>query len=218
VSPTLLKRVIIFSLVLLAVRIDAQEKPSTLHYVAVSPAEILKLLPPAPTNWKVTSSRASNQVTSWVLTIAQKSFESVVQPADPKTGPITMKTSITLIDTAGEDMWGGQFDNFKPSSSGNRELILIGGCPAIILKGQQGKELLTMSINNRFKVQLTTENQPVNSAKAWAATLDINKLNESARASKTLATLPNEVPIELVDELNPNNNRHVMQPIRKTPP
>lgn len=211
-----MKRLIIIALVLLAIPIDAQEKSAASHYAPVSPAEILKLLPPAPTNWKITSSRASNQVTSWVLTIAQKSLEYTPppDPAQPNKPPLTMKTSITLIDGGGEPLSGSQFDNFAPGNLGNLEKFVIANCPAILTKAQAGQERLTMSIGQRFLVTLVLENQPPNSAKSWAQMLNIPKFTAAAASTKPMAALPSEVQIELVDELNPKNNRRVVQPIR----
>lgn len=211
----LVKRLIIIALVLLAIPIDAQEKPGAPHYAPVSPAEILKLLPPAPPNWKITSSRASNQVTSWVLTIAQKSLEYTPppDPAQPSKTPLTMKTSITLIDGGGEQM-SGQFENFKPGVSGSQENLIINGCPTVITKESAGRERAVMSINSRFTFTLVVENQLVGTAKSWAATLDVGKLVAAGKASAPLAKLPSEVQIELVDELNPRNNRKTTQEIR----
>jgi hypothetical protein len=204
----------IFLLLLVARDGISQEPKVTAHYTPLSPTEVLRLLPGAPDKWKITQSKASNQISSWLLTIAQRSFEYTPPPAAPNTQPPPpMKTSMTLMDTGGEQ--NTQFDNFKAGVLGNRESVLINGCPTIILRDAQGKERLTMTINNRFTFSVTTENQPANSSKAWAATLDLARALSAAKTSPTLTSLPDQVTIEVIDELNPRNNRHVVQPVRK---
>ncbi len=74
-----------------------------------------------------------------------------------------------------------------------------------------------MKIADRFMLTVATENQPAGAGKQWASLLDVNKFLDIARASKPVAALPTEVQIELVDELNPKNNRHTVQPIRIGP-
>src|SRR3954454_12876606 len=61
----------------------------------IPPKDILMLLPPTPSGWKVTGSVATNQVSSWLVTIAQRQIEGPLKDVQTKSPP---RTIITLID------------------------------------------------------------------------------------------------------------------------
>jgi hypothetical protein len=212
ISPTF--RCAIFVFALLATRSLSQEEKGEPRFLPLSPAELLKFVPNAPANWKITSSIASNQVNSWLLTIAQRSIEYTPSNNQNVQGAPTMKTSIILMDSGGQQMSAGHFDNFRPGLSGNRENAVINGCPTLITRESPIRERAIMNVNNRFMLTLVAENQPLGSAKNWAATLDVRKLAEAGRASPLMARVPTEVKIELVDELNPKNNRQSVQAVK----
>lgn len=196
----------------------AQDEDRSPRYIPLRPSELIQFLPNPPPNWKVTSSKASNQVASWLLTIAQRSLEytppAVSNPnAQP---PQPMKTAITLMDVGGEQMSGGQFENFKPGVSGDRERVVIKNCPAVITKEGNGRERLVMKIGARFMLTLLLENQPPGTVKTWAGLLDSEKLSATAQRSSAVAKLPAEVEIELFDELTPKSNRRVIQAVRNS--
>jgi hypothetical protein len=195
----------------------AQTDGSVSHFIPLPPGELIKFLPVAPDPWKTTLSRASNQLSSWLLTIAQKSIEYTPPPAQKGQPPVTMKMSMTLMDGGGQPL-SGQFENFKPGVSGNQENVMINGCPTVINRESDVRERAVMSISNRFTFTLVAENQPVGTAKKWAAALDVGRLTLAGKASAAAATLPSEIQIDLVDELNPKNNRHVVQQVRQNPP
>lgn len=212
----------IVALLLVSVPGLSQQEERVTHFLTLSPSELIKLLPATPPEWKATSSIASNQLSAWLFAIAQKSMEYTPPPPAPKPGeaapePITMKTSITLMDTGGLDMSGRVFEKFKPGVADNRESVVVNGCPAVITKVSDVRESLNMGIGKRFVISLATENQPAGTAKKWAAMIDVAKLLSIARASAPIAKLPGQVQIELVDELNPKNNRQRIQELAIDP-
>jgi hypothetical protein len=189
--------------------LSQDQNPGT-RFLPLAPGELLKLVPTLP-KWKMTSSRASNQVSSWLLTIAQRSFEYEAAPAVTPAAP--MKVSITLMD-GGRQSLTGRFDNFKPGIIGNDENLIVNGCQTIVSKEANGRERLTMNIGNRLTLTAIFENQPAGTAKAWASTVDVGSMFAATRRSPSLASLPHEIQIEVVDEVNSGNNRRVVQPIR----
>src|SRR4051812_7235152 len=97
--------------------------------------EILSLLPLTPTGWKTVSSVASNQVSSWLLTIAQRQIEApAVSPAGAATPPAMMRTTFMLIDTGFDPSAAGSFVGFKPGVFGSTEKTILKGQPAIRTK------------------------------------------------------------------------------------
>lgn len=65
--------------------------------------------------------------------------------------------------------------------------------------------MLRFLVNNRFVVQITTENQPPNAAEDWATRLDLSRLTQIKPSGAT--TIPRPVIISRFDELNPKKNR-----------
>lgn len=174
----------------------------------VSPKEILALLPPTPGDWKIISSIATNQVSSWLITIAQRQLEFT--PAKSKNGPQgsaslpLMRTTFVLIDSGLDPFSAGAFANFKPARTADGEKLMLQGQPTIRTTPRPGTESLQMYINRRFVLQVQTENQPKDAILAWIQRVPFARYH--IPATPFLSRLPSEVNVVSVDELNPANN------------
>lgn len=173
------------------------------------PKEVLGLLPPTPANWKVTISAATNQISSWLVTIAQRQIElpqtekrspseASAQPAPP------MRTTFMLIDSGYDPSAAGAFADFKPAKNGNVEKAYFLNCPVIRTLSSARSESLQMLINRRFVFRVEAENQPKDAALRWAQQIPMDKCN--LPQAPTLTALPPQVVIRSVDELNPRND------------
>ena len=90
------------------------------------PKEVLALLPPTPADWKVTASVATNQISSWPVTIAQRQIESTASDSRNATGTTSqprprMRATFMLIDSGYDPSAAGAFVDFKPIKNGNVE-------------------------------------------------------------------------------------------------
>jgi hypothetical protein len=175
----------------------------------LSPKEVLNLLPPTPSDWKVTASAATNQITSWVVTIAQRQIESSKLERPSSTGPNSpptppMRTTFMLIDSGYDPSATGAFVDFKPSNNGNVEKAFFLTFPIIRTRSSATAESLQMLINRRFVFRVDAENQPKDSVLRWAQQLPISQYNRAPTA--TMIALPPQVVVRSVDELNPRND------------
>jgi hypothetical protein len=169
------------------------------------PKEVLALLPPTPAGWKVVSSAATNQVTSWLVTIAQRQLE--LSPTDKTTGgqpAPPMRTTLMLIDTGYDPSPAGAFANFKAGRQANVERVVLNRSPAIRTQSSPTSESLQMLINRRFVLRIETQNQPKDATLGWAQRIPLDRYNPPR--AETMTTLPPQVIVASVDELNPANN------------
>jgi hypothetical protein len=173
------------------------------------PKELLSLLPPTPVSWKVTSSAATNQISSWLVTIAQRQIESP-QPETPgSTGANAqalppMRTTFMLIDSGYDPSATGAFVDFKPAKFGNIEKAFFLNCPMIRARPSVTSESLQMLINRRFVFHVETQNQQKDSVLRWAQQIPMAKYNIPQTGALTI--LPPKVVIRSVDEVNPRND------------
>jgi hypothetical protein len=171
----------------------------------LSPKEVLALLPATPTNWRTTTSLATNQVSSWLITIAQRQIEGVADKhATSGTNSPPMRTTFVLIDTGFDPSSAGAFVDFKTMQGTGAEKILLKGYPTIRTRPSATSESLQMFINQRFVLRIDAENQPKDATLGWAERVPFDRYNPPRTAA--LTTLPAEVIITTVDELNPVNN------------
>jgi hypothetical protein len=175
----------------------------------LSPKEVLALLPPTPADWKVTTSAATNQISSWLVTIAQRQIESLETEKRNTTGTTAqsappMRTTFMLIDSGYDPSAAGAFADFKPAKNGNVEKAFFLNCPIIRTRPSATSESLQMLINRRFVFRVDAENQPKDAALRWAQQIPMEKYSTPQAA--TLTTLPQQVIIRSVDELNPRND------------
>src|SRR6188768_3101601 len=107
---------------------QAQPNPSpkTKEIVlSLPPAELIRLLPPAPENWKLTTSSARSEITSQpaLQTIATRDYLYVPPPTPPGAEQTPgepappKRTRIMLFDTGFDTESFFVFQNFTPGST-----------------------------------------------------------------------------------------------------
>src|ERR1039457_1632008 len=99
---------------------DPDQLPIPPRVLPLTPREVLTLLPPTPPNWKITTSQATNQISSWLITIAQRQLEALPidnrAPSGTGNQPLPpMHTTFMLIDTGYDPSPAGAFVDFKVS-------------------------------------------------------------------------------------------------------
>jgi hypothetical protein len=175
----------------------------------LAPKDALMLLPSPPTGWKLTTSMATNQVSSWLITIAQRQIESP-QPekaglTGTKSQPLPpMRTAFMLIDSGYDPSATGVFADFKPSNNGVVEKMVFRTYPTIRTRGSGTSESLQILINTRFLVRIEVENQSKDAVLSWAQQIPYDRYNLPRGA--TMTSLPPQVSVATVDELNPGNS------------
>ena len=189
----------------------------------LTPKEVLSLLPPTPANWKTTSLVATNQISSWLITIAQRQIESPQPEALGFNGGNAqafpaMCTTFMLIDSGYDPSATAAFLDFQPTKTGNVEKAFFLNCPMIRMRPSVTSESLQMLVNRRFVFRVETQNQPKDSVLRWAQQIPMAKFN--LPQAGTLTTLPPNVVIRSIDELNPKteheSNATIASP--STPP
>jgi hypothetical protein len=191
------------------VRNEADQQIASPRVLPLAPKELLALLPPAPVDWKVTASLATNQVTSWLVTIAHRQFDFIGRSneAAPRTinqssGPA--RATFMLIDSGYDPSVAGAFSDFKPGVQGKTEKFLYMGQPAIRMRTSDSHDSLQIYINRRFILQIEAENQQKDAVIGWAQQVHFERLNPPR--TNVITSLPPQVLVATVDELNPANN------------
>jgi hypothetical protein len=168
----------------------------------IAPAELLKLLPATPNEWKMTDSSAKSYFMSWLCGQATREFQHPpVASAEP--GP-PLITRVRIMDTGYYPSFNGDFENFKVGKYSNAESLLISGMPARKITISPTRERLRVSVRGRFIVEVETENQPTNSGQQWLQLVDFRRV--SAIPDSGATQLPKPIVVENVDELRPANN------------
>lgn len=194
---------IAISLGLVALPVAAQtHKP----VVPAKPSDLIKLLPVAPAEWKMTNSTAKSYFIGWMCSQATRQFE---HPAPPLTQPGATPsppfiTRIQLMDTGFFPTFNGDFDNFQIGKYSNAESLTINGMPARKITISRTRERLRVSIRGRFIVEVETDNQPSNSAQSWLQLFDFKKI--SAILDTGATQLPQPIVVETIDELQPTKS------------
>jgi hypothetical protein len=182
---------------------EAQMAPAHKPIVPIEPAEILKLLPPAPNGWEMKESKAKSFYNEWLVSQASRQF---VQPQPSTPGaqiPPPLITQFRLTDTGYNPALFGDFDQFKPGKYGNSESLSFGSFPARRITFSGG-ERLRILIKARFVVEVETRNQAPNAAISWAKLFDFSRLNSIPDAG--IEKLSNPVTVVSIDEMNPKAN------------
>lgn len=181
----------------------------------LSPADLLRLLPACPVNWKITVSRGLNELTSLPglksIAIRQYRFDPPADVSQSNTGktapdsPVT--TCVTLVDAGGDPDLFGEFRSFSPTvSRAGMHHYEINGCQ-VIEGTKDSRTIFTISIPPRFLLVATLENQPEKDCREWLALLRIPELVASSRAAPKNPLPERNFPIVYVDELNPKANK-----------
>jgi hypothetical protein len=195
--------------------LHAAEPASASRVMPVAPVDLLRLLPPSPPGWKIIQSVATQQRGNWLMTIAMRSYVLTPETDSTKTDHKIMKTSIRLIDTGREPSFLTPFEGFRESGSNSEESMLYRKVP-VKVKSQSGRESVDALIDGRFLLRLDLINQPSGNWKIWMDAFPLPQF-ASIPASPAVAELPSALQIQTVDELNPANNRTVVEVARVGP-
>lgn len=203
------------------VRNEAEKQIASPRVLPLAPKELLALLPSPPTDWKLTASLATNQVTSWLVTIAHREFDFIGRSTEAASRTInqpsgSVRTTLMLIDSGYDPSVAGVFGDFKPGVQGKTEKFLLLGQPAIRTKTTETRDSLQVYINQRFILQIEAENQQKDAVIGWAQQVHFERLNPPRTAVMT--SLPSQVLVATVDELNPANNHESMTTIGQHAP
>ena len=172
----------------------------------VAPAELIKCLPSAPADWKMTESSAKSFFVSWICAQATREFERPAPiPAQAvATPPPPYVTRLRVMDTGYYPSFNGDFENFRVGKYSNAESFVISGMPARKITITSTRERLRVSVRGRFIVEVETDNQLSNSGQAWLQFFDFRKI--SAIPDSGASQLPKPIIVSNVDELHPANN------------
>lgn len=186
------------------VRAQQGTSPAVSRVLPIAPAELLRLLPAPPAGWKMTTSMATNQVSSWLITMAQRQFESS-QPAagGPQNGQPS-RTTILLVDTGFDASVAGAFADFRPTASVGLTKFVYLNCPAIRRQSSSSTDSIQLLIANRFLLTVEVENQQKDAVLGWIQRVPLDRYR--IPSGGVLSNLPPTVVIKTVDELNPTNN------------
>ena len=166
------------------------------------PADVLKLLPIAPANWKMTASTATNSFSDWLKSSAARTFQYTPPPQPNASPPPVQTTRVTVTDTGYYPQFAAEFVGHRPGKENDVEKFLIGSVPAIrITRGPL--EVLSVLLNGRFVIQVRAENQAARSTETWLRLVDTANI---ARQPAGGDRIPQPVTITRVDELHPDRN------------
>jgi hypothetical protein len=172
----------------------------------ISPNELIKYLPAAPTEWKMTESSGKSFFMSWICAQATREFQHPPPPPPQPsaTTPPPFITRVRLMDTGYYPSFNGDFENFKVGKYSNAESLLISGMPARKITISQTRERLRVSVRGRFIIEIETDNQPAGSGQQWLSLVDFRRINGIPDSAPS--ALPKPIVVENVDELHPSNN------------
>src|SRR3954470_16250952 len=98
--------------------------------VPLQPAEVLKHLPAAPAEWKLTESTAKSFFVGWLCAQATREFQHPAPPVKPGAPPgPPYITRVRLMDTGYYPSFNGDFDKFRVGKYSNAESLVIAGMP-----------------------------------------------------------------------------------------
>jgi hypothetical protein len=163
---------------------------------------LLKAMPKAPENWKLTKSIAESYYSNWLMSRGIREFEYA--PVDPNAPGQGATCKVLLTDTAGNTAELRRFRDFKEEEGEGYQKIRVKSFPAIVREMSNFGTSITLMADERFTVQILLKGLPLNQAGAW-----IEAINFPA-----LAGVPDEsyqgdlvrVTVTVIDELNPDNN------------
>ena len=192
-------RTVLFALgsVALAASASAADAPV---YIPVKPVDLLAVLPPVPTNWKLTRSEAEASFGNWYSTRASRTFEG---PPDAS-GKSAGRVDLSVTDTGAHPPAIAAFANFKAEKQAGWEKVFLGSVPAIQFAGANGERNTQALVNQRYLVEIQLSGLPQHTADGWLQALKFRTLPTSTPVHPTP---PKEVLLHYVDELNAAKNR-----------
>ncbi|MEM7144278.1 MAG: hypothetical protein AAF591_04035 [Verrucomicrobiota bacterium] len=179
---------------------DGQLKP-------LSVEAVLKAMPKAPENWKLTKSTAETYFSDGMVTRGVREFE--YSPPDPEAPNRGATCRLELLDTAGNAKELSRFKNFKEEQGDGYQKIVVKSFPAIVREIPNYGTSVSLMANKRYRLNILLKGLPLNQVGAW-----IEATNFAALASVPDESMPGElfrVEVTVLDELNPDKNRTYTQ-------
>jgi hypothetical protein len=173
--------------------------------LGVAPAALLALLPPAPSDWKLVSSKGFNEVSAYpaLLTFATRAYQSVPPETGTAKAPVK-KTELTLTDTAFDPDRAFAFDAFTaPSHPDTATRSTIEGCPLLEREIDATKRRVLIAFESRYILAAVFENQSEDEQKEWLKQLNVKAIAEAALNAPQLPPTPQVFLLAYVDEMNP---------------
>lgn len=197
------------SVVLLG-RWDLRAESEVKSVEPVSPRDLLTVLPSTPNGWKMTVSRSSNSLSTWLTATAVREFEYTSQPemgsGSSNIEGLRQTTRYMISDSGYAPPSGDLFRDFKVGKERGVERLIMWGMPAMRFEAKPGgAERLIFWIKNRFLVTIETKNQRTTKIDSWARLINFSTL--AALAQSATRPLSNPVTITNVDEVNKEGNR-----------
>src|SRR5438046_278393 len=88
--------------------------------IPLAPAELIKLLPGVPADWKMTDSSAKSFFLGWVCSQATREFQHPAPVTQPGGTPApAYVTRVRLMDTGYYPSFNGDFENFRVGKYSN---------------------------------------------------------------------------------------------------
>jgi len=197
--------------IVFAVRLSSASAQQTPGILPFEPAQMLGVLPSAPSDWKVLRSDADITLGEWLETRATRVFQAPPAPANAGAAAVADappgQIEISVVDTAGFTPALVAFANFTPAKNGNMEKKLIGTVPAIVIGNETERQFIELLVSSRYLVEITLTNLPRHRVDDWLRAFHFETLPQASRAP---ASGTREFRLTHLDEIQPKNNRSYM--------
>lgn len=180
--------------------VEGQGKPEGI--IPAKPESLLKVLPKDVEKWDLIKSEGLQDQDDWLYSVATRVFTKERPESNP--GP-TMKTSIKVTDTGGYAPARAIYANFAPATGNRFEKKYIESFPAILIQYGPEKFETELLVNDRFIVEIISENQPMKFTKEWLKRIDFAQLSRIKKGP--VVGLPEIVEVRKIDELKKDKNR-----------
>jgi hypothetical protein len=183
--------------------------------VPLRPAELLKLLPPAETGWRMAVSNAQDIPDAWPRTKAVRQF--VLEGPGPSSQGSTAtlaKCQLTIIDTGGHPDTKALFAQSGAGGPGAPSVSTVAGMPAL-RKDSGGKQKLEVLALDRFvliaELEITGTNPPLGNELSkpdkWLERINLDALRAASKNPAFLDVSKNHaMTVERIDEINPRKS------------
>ncbi|MEM7010508.1 MAG: hypothetical protein AAF585_03390 [Verrucomicrobiota bacterium] len=166
----------------------------------------MAILPEPLPRWKVTKSEAKSYAARGFYTMAVREFTEILPPDIDANTKTPLKVVVEIRDTAGEDR---QLVPFRLTEEQLQRSQMKKGqwrsYPMIQLNdGDAEAESVRLLIRGRWIVQLTYPDNDLNAAQRWLTQLKLYRISDLNYLR--YKNDPNVVPIQVIDELNPQRN------------
>jgi hypothetical protein len=171
--------------------------------VPVPPDALLKVLPDAAPDWKLTASTGKTFYSTGLLSRATRLFEYA--PADASAEGQGATCKITVTDTAGNTSRLGKFKDFKVEEGDGYQKIVIKTYPAIVRDIPNYGTTITMLVNKRFTLDILLKGMPLNQVGPWIEASNLGALG--GVREEPIGSDSSILEMVSIDELNPAMSR-----------